>query len=168
MFSPWPVATGPEVDALGDRAALVASVVDAIARGDAAEAFARLPPDVLRSKEESFWKEYWPRWIGDMGAYRGAELIGGTSEAASEEVVATWMRTEAGLLEATPRAVARLRGVPGEERLVLEVPIRDAAAALDHIGRRVGPLAREQANAPTTVINRPKGLPRPRRDNPND
>jgi hypothetical protein len=90
---------------------------------------------------------------------RGAEQIGG-AEPASDDVVATWMRAEAGLLEASPTGVARLRGAPGRERLVLEVPVTDAAVGLAAVGRRSAPLAREQAQTPKSVVDRPKGLPR--------
>lgn len=90
---------------------------------------------------------------------RGAALSG-TSEPASDEVVAAWMRAEAGLLEASSAAVVRLRGEPGAERLVLEVPIMDAAAGLAAVGRRSAPLAREQAQPQKSVVDRPKGLPR--------
>jgi hypothetical protein len=90
---------------------------------------------------------------------RGAEGIGGM-EPASDDVVAAWMRAEAGLLEATPTGIVRLRGAPGQERLVLEVPIADAAAGLAAVGRRSAPLARERAQTPKSVVDRPKGLPR--------
>lgn len=87
---------------------------------------------------------------------RGRERIG-SAEPVSDEIVATWMRAEAGALEACgPSASVRLRG----ERLVIELPIQDAPAALSAMGRRATPLAREQAEAPTTVVDRPKGVPR--------
>jgi hypothetical protein len=87
---------------------------------------------------------------------QGAEVVG-SAEPASDEVVATWMRAEAGALEGCgPEASVRLRG----ERLVVELPIDDAPAALSSMGRRATPLAREQAEAPKTVVDRPKGVPR--------
>lgn len=85
---------------------------------------------------------------------RGAELIG--AEPCSEDVVATWMRAEAGLLEGSADAAVHLRG----ERLVLEVPVAQAAVGLAGAGRRSAPLAREQAEQPQTVVDRPKGVPR--------
>ncbi|HEY8431337.1 MAG TPA: hypothetical protein VIL20_23315 [Sandaracinaceae bacterium] len=90
---------------------------------------------------------------------RGAARIGG-ADPAPDDVVAVWMRAEAGLLEASPDAAVRLRGAGGEERLVLEVPVASAAAALAGVGRRAAPLAREQAEQPRTVVDRPKGVPR--------
>ena len=88
-----------------------------------------------------------------------AAAIGG-AEVASEPVIAVWMRAEAGLLEAcgvTAPAVG-LRGAPGDERLVFEVPIDRAPDALSQMGRRATPLAREQADAPDSVVDRPKGV----------
>jgi hypothetical protein len=98
---------------------------------------------------------------------RGAALSG-SSEPASEDVVAVWMRAEAGLLESSPDACVRLRGAPGAERLVLEVPIHDAAAALSNVGRRATPVAREHANQPSSEVYRPKGVPRPKRERRDD
>jgi len=96
------------------------------------------------------------RGEADALAARGAEAVGST-EPASEEVVAAWMRAEAGALEACgPDAVVRLRG----ERLIVELPVDRAPAALSCMGRRATPLARQQAEAPTTVVDRPKGVPR--------
>lgn len=89
----------------------------------------------------------------------GAARTGG-AEPAPDDVVAAWMRAEAGLLEASPEASARLLGRSGEERLVLEVPVAEAAPALAAAGRRAAPLAREQAEQPQTVVDRPKGVPR--------
>ncbi len=86
---------------------------------------------------------------------RGAELAGDTAPA-SDDVVATWMRAESGLLEGSPDAVVRLRG----GRLFLEIPIDSAPAGLAAVGRRSAPLAREQAQAPKSVVDRPKGVPR--------
>jgi hypothetical protein len=87
---------------------------------------------------------------------RGAEVVG-SAEPASEDVVAAWMRAEAGALEGGgPDAAVRLRG----ERLVVDLPVEQAAAALSSMGRRATPLAREQAEAPKTVVDRPKGVPR--------
>ncbi|HJL18744.1 MAG TPA: hypothetical protein RMH99_23990 [Sandaracinaceae bacterium LLY-WYZ-13_1] len=89
-------------------------------------------------------------------AARGAERVG-SAEPASDEVVATWMRAEAGALEGCgPDVAVRLRG----ERLVIDLPVAEAPAALSQIGRRATPLAREQAEAPKTVVDRPKGVPR--------
>ncbi len=86
---------------------------------------------------------------------RGAELAG-SADAAPDEVVATWMRAESGLLEGSPDAVVRLR----QGRLVLEVPLEGAAAGLAAVGWRSAPLAREQEKAPRSVVDRPKGVPR--------
>lgn len=97
---------------------------------------------------------------------RASELLArgaarwGSADPAPEEVVAGWMRAEAGLLEASPAGVARLQGAPGEERLVLEVSMADAPVALAAVGRRAAPLAREQAQPQKDVVDRPKGLPR--------
>jgi hypothetical protein len=90
----------------------------------------------------------------------GAREIG--AKRASDEVIAVWMRTEAGLIEAGADAHVGLR----EGRLVIDVPIGDAPAALAAAGRRIAPLAREQAEAPREVIDRPKGVPRAKRDAP--
>lgn len=86
---------------------------------------------------------------------RGAELAG-SADPVSDDVVATWMRAEAGLLEGSADAAVRLRG----DRLVLEIPIGEAPAGLAAVGRRSAPLAREQAQAPKSVVDRPKGVPR--------
>lgn len=89
-------------------------------------------------------------------ALRGAETVG-SREPASEEVVAAWMRAEAGAIEGCgPDAIVRLR----KDRLVIDLPIDQANTALSAIGFRATPLAREQAEAPKTVVDRPKGVPR--------
>jgi len=93
---------------------------------------------------------------------KGAELTG-SAEPASDDVVATWMRAEAGLIEALgtdSAAAVRLRGAAGEETLGFDVPAGAAAAALAAMGRRAAPVAREQAQAPKTVVDRPKGVRR--------
>lgn len=92
----------------------------------------------------------------DALAAEGARTVGGL-EPATEEVVAVWMRAEAGAIEACgDDAVVHLRG----ERLVVDLPADEAPAALSAIGRRATPLAREQAEAPRSVVDRPKGVPR--------
>lgn len=90
---------------------------------------------------------------------RAAEL-GASTEPPEDEVVATWLRAEAGLLEASRAASVRLEGSGEDARLVLEVPITDAAAALAGAGRRAAPLARHHAEQPKAVVDRPKGVPR--------
>lgn len=91
---------------------------------------------------------------------RRADELGLASEVPTDDVVATWMRAEAGLLEACPDAVVRLRGHGDGARLVLEVPVADAAAALAGAGRREAPLARHHAEQPKDIVDRPKGIPR--------
>lgn len=86
----------------------------------------------------------------------GGARTGGVA-LASESVIATWMRAEAGAIEATGADVAvRFDG----ERLHVELPIDSAPAALAAMGRRAAPLARDQAESPDSVLDRPKGVPR--------
>lgn len=90
----------------------------------------------------------------------GAAIIG-TAEAASDELVALWMRAEAGLVEAAGVGGAvRLEGSEGAERLVFQIGIEEAPDALANMGRRAAPLAREAADAPRSVVDRPAGVPR--------
>ena len=92
----------------------------------------------------------------DALAAKGAECVGGL-EPAPEEVVAAWMRAEAGAIEASGDAArVHLRN----DRLVIDLPVEGAPAAMAAIGRRATPLAREQAEAEKTVVDRPKGVPR--------
>jgi len=78
----------------------------------------------------------------------------GLPERLSEAEIAVWMRAEAGLLEASDAGRVRLSG----DRLVLSVPIEDAARALACAGRREAPLA-EVALGPQEVLDRPRGVP---------
>ncbi len=97
---------------------------------------------------------------------RGAELIG-SADPAPDELIASWMRAEAGLLEGNADGVVHLRGPRGSERLVLEIPAADAPTALSAVGRRLAPIARDQAENVDTVLDRAKGarrIERPRDD----
>lgn len=78
------------------------------------------------------------------------------AEPENDEVVATWMRAEAGLLEAIPDGAVRL--VDGQ--LVLAIPVESAPAALAGMGRRAAPLAKDETGARTQVVDRPKGVRR--------
>lgn len=89
-----------------------------------------------------------------------AEELEAITEPPAEDVVAMWLRAEAGLLEASPEAAVHLRGEGDSAQLVMEVPILDAAAALAAAGRRAAPFARQHAEAPKDVVDRPKGMPR--------
>lgn len=90
---------------------------------------------------------------------RAAEL-GASAEVPSDDVVATWLRAEAGLLEASRDSVVHLRGSGDDARLILEVPVSDSASALAAAGRRAAPLARHHAEQPKDVVDRPRGVPR--------
>jgi hypothetical protein len=72
----------------------------------------------------------------------------------SEAEIAVWMRAEAGLLEASEDGRVRFN----KDRLVLSVPIEDAARALAFAGRREAPLA-EVPLGPQEVLDRPRGVP---------
>jgi CubicO group peptidase (beta-lactamase class C family) len=75
LFCPWPAVGAEDVAALGERGELVASVLDALARGDDGPLLARLPPEVPVEEERAFWKVHWPRWLSELGEYRGADVI---------------------------------------------------------------------------------------------
>lgn len=86
----------------------------------------------------------------------GAAVVG-SAEPASDELVAAWVRAEAGLIEACGfGAAVRLVG----EEFVVRVPTAQASEALASMGRRSAPLARDRQEAPETVVDRPKGVPR--------
>ncbi|HBQ14517.1 MAG: hypothetical protein RLP09_25145 [Sandaracinaceae bacterium] len=86
----------------------------------------------------------------------GAETVGSV-EPASDELVASWVRAEAGLIEACGfGAAVRLVG----DAFVITVPSAQASEALASMGRRAAPLVRDQEGAPKTVVDRPKGVPR--------
>ena len=78
----------------------------------------------------------------------------GLPERLSEAEIAVWMRAEAGLLEASEAGRVRLSG----DRLVISVPIEQAARALACAGRREAPLA-EVDLGPQAVVDRPRGVP---------
>lgn len=77
-------------------------------------------------------------------------------EPATDETIATWMRAEAGLLEAVPDGAVRLR----DDTLELSLPVARAPAALAGMGRRAAPLAKDETGTQGTVVDRPKGVRR--------
>jgi len=89
-----------------------------------------------------------------------ATELGASAEVPSDDTVATWLRAEAGLLEASRDAVVHLRGSGDDARLILEIPVSDSASALAAAGRRAAPLARHHAEQPKDVVDRPRGMPR--------
>lgn len=66
-------------------------------------------------------------------------------EALSDEAIALWIRAEIALAEAG--LMASLSATNEPESLRLELPIETAARGLAAIGRKVGPLARDQDEA---------------------
>ena len=81
----------------------------------------------------------------------------GSAEPAPEPLVAVWMRAEAGAVEALgPDAAVRLEG----DTLRFALPAEAAPSALAAMGRRAAPLARDRAEAPDHVVDRPKGVPK--------
>jgi hypothetical protein len=136
--------------AAGDRRALEVGLAEA----------ARL--QVWRGHSLVGWEVFAENVLGldaaDATAARraGAATVGSDAPA-EEELVATWMRAEAGLVEACGAdAAVHLVG----DRLVFSVPVADAPNALSAMGRRATPLAKDQAQPTKSVVDRPQGMPR--------
>jgi len=77
-------------------------------------------------------------------AARGAEAQGVPCDRCSEEAVAAWLRTEAGLLEEGQAGEVTVAPGAEGEVLRLELPIGGAPAGIMAVGRRMAPLARDQ------------------------
>ena len=136
--------------AAGDRPALEVGLAEA----------ARL--QVWRGHSLVNWEVFAENVLGleaadALAARRAGAKTVGSDEAADEELVATWMRAEAGLIEACgPEAAVHLVG----DHLVIAVPVADAPTALSAMGRRATPLAKDQAQPNRPVVDRPQGVPR--------
>jgi hypothetical protein len=76
LFSPWPLLGAAEVAPLGNRQALMSTVMNGIAHRDYAPLLARLRPTVDRDEEVAWWEKRWPEWIADKGRYLGTDLAG--------------------------------------------------------------------------------------------
>ncbi|MCB9595889.1 MAG: hypothetical protein H6719_24425 [Sandaracinaceae bacterium] len=99
----------------------------------------------------------WDVWVEAVLGLdpKEANALRGTVEPVDDELVALWMRAEAGLVEAGAGAV-RLRG----GKLCFELDPAIAPAALANVGRRAAPLAKDETGRAETVIDRPRGVPR--------
>lgn len=76
LFSPWPMLATAQVARLGDRQALIAEVMNGIARGDHGPLLDRLRKSVDKAGEAGWWKQRWPEWIREKGRYLGTDLAG--------------------------------------------------------------------------------------------
>jgi hypothetical protein len=83
-------------------------------------------------------------------AERGALAMGVPCERASDEAVAVWMRCEVCLRDAGIPGRVRLRCEGGAESLMLDIDVTRAPEALDAIGHRMGPLARDRRDGPSS------------------
>jgi CubicO group peptidase (beta-lactamase class C family) len=79
LFSPWPMLADAEVASVGDRQALMSTVMNGIARRDYAPLLARLRRNVDRDEEVAWWEKRWPDWIAEKGRYLGTDLAGTVS-----------------------------------------------------------------------------------------
>lgn len=76
LFSPWPMLPPERTASLGDRQALLSTVMAGIAKGDYRPLTARLRKGVDQADEKKWWDRNWPEWTARLGAYRGADLVG--------------------------------------------------------------------------------------------
>jgi CubicO group peptidase (beta-lactamase class C family) len=76
LFSPWPMLGPDQTAPLGDRQALISTVMDAIARRDYGPLLSRLRTGVDQAEERQWWEDRWPRWISERGRYLGTQLAG--------------------------------------------------------------------------------------------
>lgn len=99
----------------------------------------------------------WDAWVEAVLNLDPADAaaLRGDVEPVSEELVALWMRAEAGLAEAGAGAV-RLR----DGKLCFELDPALAPAALANAGRRAAPLAKDETGKTETVVDRPRGVRR--------
>ncbi|HEX8482021.1 MAG TPA: serine hydrolase domain-containing protein [Allosphingosinicella sp.] len=79
LFSPWPLLSGAEIAGLGDRQALMSTVMNGIARRDYAPLLARLRSGTATDEEIEWWRKRWPEWVAEKGRYLGIELAGTVS-----------------------------------------------------------------------------------------
>lgn len=92
-----------------------------------------------------------------------AEALRGDVETISDELIALWMRTEAGLALANAGAV-RLR----DGKICFELDPEVAPAALANVGRRAAPLAADETGREEIVVDRPRGVRRIVENEPGD
>ena len=76
LFSPWQLLGPDQTTPLGDRQALISTVMDAIARRDYAPLLARLRTGVDQAEERQWWEDRWSKWVEQRGRYLGAEFAG--------------------------------------------------------------------------------------------
>ncbi|HHH31210.1 MAG TPA: hypothetical protein ENK57_23075 [Polyangiaceae bacterium] len=142
-------------DARGVYEARVARIL-AAAEAEDREALA---VELIESAQMQVWRGHsivgWDVWVdavlGLDPAY--ANELRGDAEPLNEELVALWMRVEAGLAEANAGAV-RLR----DGKLCFELDPERAPAALANVGRRAAPLAHDETGAKEVIVDRPRGV----------
>lgn len=77
-------------------------------------------------------------------ADEGARALGVPRDRLTDEAIAAWMRTEVALLETGVRGAVRAHPADDGEVLRIELDVGRAPEALDAIGHRLGPLARDR------------------------
>jgi CubicO group peptidase (beta-lactamase class C family) len=70
LFAPWPAAAPHP-----GRSALIDEVMSGIAAGDYRPLLSRLGPETAAEAETGFWRDYWPRLVSRLGAYREARPV---------------------------------------------------------------------------------------------
>jgi len=130
----------------GDRAALALELAEAAWLG------------VWRGHSIVGWEAFVEAVLGlDLREAEELRAEGGGGEPPNEELVALWMRAEAGVVLAVGESGAvRLR----DGKICFELDPETAPAALANMGRRAAPLAKDAAEQARTMVDRPEGMPR--------
>lgn len=165
LRDPRPIVLVPGVanrDARSVYAAREARIKAAIDAGDrpalALELSEAAQLQVWRGRNIVGWDVFVEAVLGlDLSEAEAMRDEGGGAEPPPEELLALWMRVEAGVVEAAGHEGAvRLRG----GRICFDLDPETAAAALANVGRRAAPLAKDAFEPARTVVDRPEGVPR--------
>ncbi len=76
LFSPWPMLPPERTASLGDRQALISSVMAGISNRDYGPLMAQLRKSADQAEEKKWWDQNWPEWTARLGSFRGADLVG--------------------------------------------------------------------------------------------
>jgi CubicO group peptidase (beta-lactamase class C family) len=79
LFSPWPMLPPSQTAALGDRRAMMETVMEGISKGDYAPLFARVRAGTDLKEEKAWWDSNWPQWTAANGRYLGLDMVGTVS-----------------------------------------------------------------------------------------
>ena len=130
-----------------------------IRAAEAAEDREALGLELAECTQMKVWRGHsivgWDVWVDAVLGLdpEDAAAMRGEVQAIDDELVALWMRAEAGLVEAGAGAVHLRDG-----RLCFDLDPATAPAALANVGRRAAPLAKDELGQSEVVVDRPRGV----------